>query len=73
MDRAKYSFNLVPSLPWPMQTTMGGMFSDNAQDNPYFHCANHVYVPYCTSDSWTGDKPASSKRTQLRASVSLLR
>lgn len=25
-------------------------------DNPYWHDANHVLVPYCSSDSWSGTK-----------------
>lgn len=32
-------------------------------ENPYWHNANHVLVPYCSSDSWSGTraKPNSSE------------
>lgn len=30
-------------------------------DNPYWHDANHVLVPYCSSDSWSGTKAMPDK------------
>lgn len=38
-----------------------GLFNTNCKINPYWCDANMVFVPYCTSDFWTGDKKASSK------------
>lgn len=35
---------------------MGGILSPTEDDNPYWHDANHVFVPYCSSDSWSGTK-----------------
>lgn len=35
---------------------VGGILSPIEQDNPYWHDANHVLVPYCSSDSWSGTK-----------------
>lgn len=35
---------------------VGGILSGNEKENPYWWNANHVYVPYCTSDSWSGTK-----------------
>lgn len=35
---------------------VGGILSPNEDENPYWWNANHVFVPYCTSDSWSGSK-----------------
>lgn len=35
---------------------VGGILSPMENDNPYWHDANHVLVPYCSSDSWSGTK-----------------
>lgn len=35
---------------------VGGILSPIQMDNPYWHDANHVLVPYCSSDSWSGTK-----------------
>lgn len=37
---------------------MNGILSPNSDENPHWHDANHVYLPYCSSDSWSGDSPA---------------
>ena len=34
--------------------TVGGILSSDAEENPHFAAANHVLVPYCSSDSWSG-------------------
>lgn len=31
-----------------------------AEENPYWHNANHVLVPYCSSDSWSGTRDRTS-------------
>lgn len=36
--------------------SVGGLLSPMQDDNPYWHDANHVLVPYCSSDSWSGTK-----------------
>lgn len=43
-------------------------------DNPYWHNANHVFVPYCSSDSWSGtkDKPDNRLSIGLRFMGSLI-
>lgn len=33
---------------------VGGILSPLPEENPYWHSANHVLVPYCSSDSWSG-------------------
>lgn len=40
----------------PFRTLVGGILSTIETDNPYWHDANHVLVPYCSSDSWSGTK-----------------
>lgn len=34
--------------------------SPDQTENPFYFDANHVFVPYCSSDSWSGDAPAQS-------------
>ena len=34
-----------------------GITSPSAATNPYFSDANHVYLPYCTSDVFRGGEP----------------
>lgn len=36
----------------------GGILSRRAEVNPDFHDWNHVYLVYCSSDIWSGDKSA---------------
>lgn len=35
---------------------MGGILSGNSEENPFWWNANHVFVPYCTSDCWSGTR-----------------
>ena len=47
---------------WPSVKTVGGILSADPEENPHFSDANHVYVPYCSSDAWSGyatGRPAS--------------
>jgi len=46
----------ISSNGWPANITLRGSFSDDYKKNPLFHNANQVYVPYCSSDSWTGNR-----------------
>ena len=39
---------------WPEVKTVGGILSSDREENPHFADANHVLVPYCSSDSWSG-------------------
>lgn len=45
---------LMSSDRWPANKTVGGILSSDTKENPHFADANHVLVPYCTSDSWAG-------------------
>lgn len=46
----------MTSAQWPETRDVGGILSPNEDENPYWWNANHVFIPYCTSDSWSGSK-----------------
>ncbi|PBC34946.1 Protein notum [Apis cerana cerana] len=48
--------HLMTSTQWPETRDVGGLLSANPEENPYWWNANHVFVPYCTSDSWSGTR-----------------
>ncbi|EFN84998.1 Protein notum-like protein, partial [Harpegnathos saltator] len=48
--------HLMTSTQWPDTRDVGGLLSPNEDENPFWHNANHVFVPYCTSDSWSGTR-----------------
>ncbi|KAJ8910753.1 hypothetical protein NQ315_017210 [Exocentrus adspersus] len=52
----------MTSSQWPDTRDVGGILSPKAKENPFWWNVNHVFVPYCTSDSWSGSKPASSSQ-----------
>ena len=53
----------MTSTTWPETRDVGGILSPLAQENPFWSNANHVFVPYCSSDSWSGrkSKPDNSR------------
>lgn len=42
-----------------------GILSSEPKDNPYLWNANHIYVPYCSSDSWTGLQEARGEQSSF--------
>ena len=44
----------MTSDTWPTVRSVGGILSADPSENPHFYDANHVFVPYCSSDSWSG-------------------
>ncbi|CAL7945889.1 unnamed protein product [Xylocopa violacea] len=48
--------HLMTSTQWPETRDVGGLLSSNPEENPFWWNANHVFVPYCTSDSWSGTR-----------------
>ncbi|XP_039289314.1 LOW QUALITY PROTEIN: palmitoleoyl-protein carboxylesterase NOTUM [Nilaparvata lugens] len=46
--------HLMSSHQWPHVRHVGGILSSDPEENPHWWNANHVFVPYCTSDSWSG-------------------
>ena len=43
---------------------MDGILSSEPRDNPFLWNANHIYVPYCSSDSWSGASQMASASEQ---------
>ncbi|XP_026671001.1 palmitoleoyl-protein carboxylesterase NOTUM [Ceratina calcarata] len=52
--------HLMTSTQWPETRDVGGLLSSNPEENPYWWNANHVFVPYCTSDSWSGTRSSAN-------------
>lgn len=52
---------LMTSTGLPSTRTGGGVLSPSSHDNPDFFNANHVYVHYCSSDLWSGDREATAE------------
>ena len=53
---------------WPSVKTIGGILSADSDENPHFSDANHVFVPYCSSDSWSGTRKGSSNERSFMGS-----
>ncbi|XP_066155966.1 palmitoleoyl-protein carboxylesterase NOTUM [Euwallacea fornicatus] len=53
----------MTSSNWPETKDVGGILSPNMQENPHWWNANHVFVPYCSSDSWSGSKKSERQGT----------
>ena len=45
-----------------MKPEISGLVSADPKKNPHFAEANHAFVPYCSSDSWSGT--ASNKNSE---------
>lgn len=55
--------NLMTSAKWPeTREDVGGILSPVAEENPYWHDANHIFLPYCSSDSWSGTRVNATDR-----------
>ncbi|XP_063613318.1 palmitoleoyl-protein carboxylesterase NOTUM-like [Penaeus indicus] len=50
---------LMTSQRWPETRQVGGILSPDPEENPHWWTANHVFVPYCSSDSWAGTRRAA--------------
>ncbi|XP_019615082.1 PREDICTED: palmitoleoyl-protein carboxylesterase NOTUM-like [Branchiostoma belcheri] len=53
--------NLMSSKGWPDRKKGSGILSPDPEENPYWWNANTVYVPYCSSDVWSGASPRRDK------------
>uniref|UniRef100_A0A3P8TV99 Notum pectinacetylesterase 2 n=1 Tax=Amphiprion percula TaxID=161767 RepID=A0A3P8TV99_AMPPE len=49
---------LMSSSVWPQTKRGSGILSSQAEENPHWHNANIVFIPYCSSDVWSGVGPA---------------
>ena len=54
LERSIRENKFMSSDNWETVKSVGGILSADPQENPYFADANHVFVPYCSSDSWSG-------------------
>ncbi|XP_055686728.1 palmitoleoyl-protein carboxylesterase NOTUM [Lutzomyia longipalpis] len=71
-DRWLNARNLMTSAQWTDTKEVGGILSPHPDENPYWHDANHVIVPYCSSDSWSGTKSIPDTRDGWRFMGSLI-
>ncbi|GIY51208.1 palmitoleoyl-protein carboxylesterase NOTUM [Caerostris darwini] len=55
------SRNLMSSTLWPETRSVGGILSPDPEENPYWWDANQVFLPYCSSDTWSGASHSSRK------------
>jgi hypothetical protein len=60
-QRAETRSTLMSASEGPDLRESNGIQSISAQDNPDFYNANHVYVHYCSSDLWSGNREASAE------------
>jgi hypothetical protein len=51
---------LMTSLDKPATLNVRGILSQSPDKNPDFFNANHVAIPYCSSDLWSGNREAGS-------------
>lgn len=54
------------------QCIVDGILSSDPKENPYLWNANHIYVPYCSSDSWTGAAKARAGKSSFAFHGSLI-
>ncbi|KAM3864935.1 inactive palmitoleoyl-protein carboxylesterase notum1b [Diretmus argenteus] len=47
---------LMSSTKWPRTRTGTGILSPQPEENPHWWNANMVFIPYCSSDLWSGAK-----------------
>uniref|UniRef100_A0A7N6AGJ9 Notum, palmitoleoyl-protein carboxylesterase n=1 Tax=Anabas testudineus TaxID=64144 RepID=A0A7N6AGJ9_ANATE len=46
---------LMSSSGWPQTKRGTGILSSQAEENPHWHNANIVFIPYCSSDVWSAE------------------
>ncbi|XP_049716659.1 palmitoleoyl-protein carboxylesterase NOTUM isoform X2 [Elephas maximus indicus] len=52
---------LMSSKDWPRTRTGTGILSSQPEENPHWWNANMVFIPYCSSDVWSGTSSKSEK------------
>ncbi|XP_078509915.1 palmitoleoyl-protein carboxylesterase NOTUM [Lissotriton helveticus] len=53
--------SFMSSRDWPRSKTGSGILSSQPEENPHWWNANMVFIPYCSSDVWSGATPKSEK------------
>uniref|UniRef100_A0A671TCB2 Carboxylesterase notum2 n=1 Tax=Sinocyclocheilus anshuiensis TaxID=1608454 RepID=A0A671TCB2_9TELE len=61
-SRYKTIPRLMSSTDWPQTRKGTGLLSTQVDENPHWYNANIVFVPYCSSDVWSGNKAASKSK-----------
>ncbi|XP_041941708.1 palmitoleoyl-protein carboxylesterase notum1a [Alosa pseudoharengus] len=51
---------LMSSTKWPNTKTGTGILSPLPEENPHWWNANMVFIPYCSSDVWSGVSPKTN-------------
>ncbi|KAK0064501.1 palmitoleoyl-protein carboxylesterase notum1a [Biomphalaria pfeifferi] len=59
-ERSRVMGDYMSSRNWPKFRSGSGIMSWDPLENPYYFHSNVVYIPYCSSDSWSGTRPRSS-------------
>ncbi|KAK1886384.1 Palmitoleoyl-protein carboxylesterase notum1a [Dissostichus eleginoides] len=52
---------LMSSTKWPQTRTGTGIMSPQPEENPHWWNANMVFIPYCSSDVWSGATPKTNQ------------
>ncbi|MBN3313498.1 NOT1A carboxylesterase, partial [Atractosteus spatula] len=52
---------LMSSAKWPRTKTGTGILSPQPEENPHWWNANMVFIPYCSSDVWSGASTKTNK------------
>ncbi|XP_076879681.1 inactive palmitoleoyl-protein carboxylesterase notum1b isoform X2 [Brachyhypopomus gauderio] len=52
---------LMSSNRWPPTRTGTGILSPQPEENPHWWNANMVFIPYCSSDVWSGAAPKTEQ------------
>uniref|UniRef100_A0A8B9P2R0 Notum, palmitoleoyl-protein carboxylesterase n=1 Tax=Apteryx owenii TaxID=8824 RepID=A0A8B9P2R0_APTOW len=52
---------LMSSKEWPVTRVGTGILSSQPEENPHWWNANMVFIPYCSSDVWSGASSKSEK------------
>ncbi|XP_006790931.1 inactive palmitoleoyl-protein carboxylesterase notum1b [Neolamprologus brichardi] len=52
---------LMSSTKWPLTRTGRGILSPQPEENPHWWNANMVFIPYCSSDVWSGATPKTDQ------------
>ncbi|KAK2815791.1 hypothetical protein Q5P01_026258 [Channa striata] len=52
---------LMSSTKWPQTRRGTGILSPQPEENPHWWNANMVFIPYCSSDVWSGATPKTDQ------------
>uniref|UniRef100_A0A7N8Y864 Notum, palmitoleoyl-protein carboxylesterase b n=1 Tax=Mastacembelus armatus TaxID=205130 RepID=A0A7N8Y864_9TELE len=63
---------LMSSTKWPQTRTGAGILSPQPEENPHWWNANMVFIPYCSSDVWSGATPKTDHTHVLAGGTGVL-